>query len=155
MCSSDLSLKSMIDKTTKVTWECPRCGLIHHILTQTCSCSSPLINSSTTTIASTGKETLYVQVECDYYTKKEIDEKFKVLDVIHERMLAWTKEDDDKSAHMQSLCRKGVKIEEQAWRKALLDFLSLPNCGIIMGEHIPREEAEQRLLNLSRFLSDK
>ena len=68
-----------------------------------------------TTTASTRKETLYVQEELDYYTKKE----------------------------------------EQEWRKALLDFLSLPNFGITTGEHKLREDARQQLWRLTRFLSDK
>ena len=106
----------MIAKSNTVTWECPRCGLIHHILTQTCSCFAPITNSSTTNIASTEKETLYVQAERDYYTKKE----------------------------------------EQEWRKALLDFFSIPNMGVSLGEHKEHHEILQKFLDLrTRFLSDK
>lgn len=38
-----------------VTWKCPRCLRIHHILKQTCDCLPPLTTASTTTPYSTNK----------------------------------------------------------------------------------------------------
>ena len=34
--------------------------------------------------------------------------------------------------------------EERAWRRALLDFLALPNVGFARGEHLPYQEVEEK-----------
>lgn len=42
--------------------------------------------------------------------------------------------------------------EERAWRKALLDFLAVPNMGITDGEYIKKSDFIKRFENLRRFL---
>ena len=90
------------------TWECSRCGLIHHILTQTCSCHPPSIGASTTNLEWLPKEEK-PNVERDYYTKEQME---KALEEMERRI-------DKKASQLVSIDGK----EEQEWRKALLDWM--------------------------------
>jgi hypothetical protein len=61
--------------------------------------------------------------ERDTYTKAEVDAKLKALGDLSELLMKWFQEDDERVARAESLCRKGMKLEERQWRNALLDAL--------------------------------